>query len=183
MTDIKKFQHTKLKTLNPEQRNSFQAELKKIVAHSQQVKTFEFNKIRKTPNHVILKQMEKLLQNLDETSALIDQHYPLFFGTYIGWTASDDDREKINDFPVKVKLMRKIIAASIENKSYEIAPGARDLYYPVMMNAKQLLKKYGIETTTTVKSAWLELTAYILLHGYDLQKDKTLLNYLKELVG
>ena len=180
---VQPFKHNQLiRTLDPNQRNFFQKDLNKIVTYFKRNTPFEKEK-RKFPNHVILKNMEKLSKNLNKTSELIDKFQPHFWGAYVGWKASEDDRKKINDFPAKVKLMRKILAASIADKSYNIAPHARDLYYPVALQAKQLLKKYGIETTTTEKSAWLELTKYILLHGYDSKSNKTLPNYLKELLG
>ena len=172
--------------LKRDQRDAFQAALKKLVSHFKRIAPVEAAE-RKLSNKQILLKMKSLLTHLNcvcAASGPESEFQAHFWGQYIGFKASDDDRKVIADFPRMAELMRRIVADSITSESYKIRPLASDRMCTIAMQAAQLLRKFEIEPTTTVNGAWVVLTKYILHHGRG--RDATaanICNYLKKVKG
>lgn len=176
-----RFHHHKMSEqgFTQDQRDAFQIELEKLVNHYKRGIHFE-NARRKMSNDTRCREMESLLKHLKKIEQIIEKLQPYFWGRFIGWNASDDERKAISGFPEIVRLMYRIADNSIKSKTYKITPSVSELPFIITMQAAQLLKKYGIKRTTTVKSAWFALTKYILLHGCECnEKDETVCHYLK----
>ncbi len=182
-----KFSHVTIREkLDKDQRAAFQAAITKHINHYKRIAPVEAAE-RKLSNHQILREMKSLLTHLNHVCAASGpeskfQHH--FWGQYIGWKASDDDRKVIAGFPRMVELMRRIVSDSITSEAYKIVRPATETSLIVAMQAAQLLRQFGIKPTITIGGAWLKLTKYMLLHGYGRDEDaENIRNYLKRVRG
>jgi hypothetical protein len=126
--------------------------------------------------------MESLLKRLKRIEQIIRKLQPHFWHLFSGWKANDDERKAIAGFPGIVMLMHRIVDNSLKSKTYKITPTISEIPLIITLQAAQLLKKYGIERTTTVDSAWFALTKYILFQGCARdEKTETIRNHLKDL--
>lgn len=175
-----------LRRLNQDQRDPFLTLLAKIVSHYKRCAPVEAAE-RKLSNDQIHREMDKLLTHLNHVCAASGPESKLqahFWGQYVGWNASDDDRKVIAGFPEMVELMRRIVADSITSESYKIRPLATELPRIIAMQAAQLLRRFEIEPKDTLTGAWLVLTKYILYHGCGRdEKAENIHNYLNKAKG
>lgn len=180
------FKHVDLRPLSRDQRDAFQAALEKLVSHHKRCTPVEEAE-QKLPDHLILREMKKLrtkLKHICEISGTESKLQGYFWGEYVGWNASSDDRKVIAGFPKMAELMRRIVADSITSESYKIRPLASELPRTVAMQAAQLLRQFEIEPKDTLTGAWLALTKYILHHGCGRdEKAENIHNYLNKVVG
>jgi len=176
---ISEFHHRKMKGLTNDQRDAFQIEIGKLVNHHKRGIPFEKAR-REMSNDTRRRKMKSLLNHLIKIEQIIRKLQPYFWHLFSGWKANDDERKAIAGFPEIVMLMHRIVDNSLESETYSITPATSEMPFIITLQAAQLLKKYGIEPTTTVKSAWFALTKYILFHGCERdEKDETIRNYLK----
>jgi hypothetical protein len=161
------FSHSALRRLSRDQRDAFQAALDKLVSHHKRCAAAVAEE-QKLSNDQVRRKMEKLRTNLNhvcKASGPESEFQRYFWGKYVGWKASDNDRKVIAGFPKMAELMRRIVDDSITSKSYKIRPLASELTLTIAMQAAQLLRQFEIDPKDTLTGAWLALTKYILYHG------------------
>lgn len=167
------FQHDTLEKLDSDQRAAFQTALGKLVTHHKRITPVEAAE-RKWTGDIIRREMVKLrghLRNICKITGPNSKLQGYFWGAYVGWKASEDDRKAIAGFPKMADLMHRIVVDSIENETYKIPPETEKSRI-IALQAAQLLEGFGIKATITVKKdrvkkpgAWCALTEYIILHG------------------
>ncbi len=181
-----KFKHADIRKLDQDQRKSFQAALDKRVSHFKRIAPAETVE-RKLTNYEILRKMKSLRTHLKHVCAASgpeSEFQAHFWGQYIGWKASDDDRERIAAFPKMAELMYRIVDDSITSESYKIVRSVKDAPQHVAMQAASLLRQFGIEPKAYEKGVWFALTKYMLLHGYGRDEGTAnICNFLKEVMG